>query len=107
MVTSGSTSSAPPRAVPPARRGAQHDHRGDRPRPGDATRAIACDADYRDPLAAKGLARSPFRVVHRWTEQGKPRSHVETITKLPAKYTIRTGSAPEMVSVAYEMAVQP
>ena len=65
------------------------------------------DADYRDPLAAKSFARSPFRVTHRWTEKGKPRSHVETIIKLPAKYTIRTGSAPEMVSVAYEMAARP
>jgi hypothetical protein len=62
------------------------------------------DADYRDPLAAKSLAKSPFRVIHRWTEQGKPRSHTETIARLPASYTIRTGSAPEMVSVAYEMA---
>jgi hypothetical protein len=61
------------------------------------------DADYRDPMAARDLARRPFRVVHRWTERGKPRSHVETITKLPSRYTIHAGSTPEMVSVAYEM----
>ena len=60
------------------------------------------DADYRDPLASTTFR--PFRVVHRWTEQGKPKTHAETITKLPAKYAIRTNSDPEMVSVSYEMA---
>jgi hypothetical protein len=60
------------------------------------------DADYRDPLAAKGTR--PFRVVHQWTEGGQERSHTENITKLPAKYTIQTRSDPEMVSVSYEMA---
>src|SRR5271157_909412 len=60
------------------------------------------DADYRDPLAAKTI--HPFRVVHRWTEQGQAKTHSELITKLPTKYTIRTSGEPEMVSVAYEMA---
>jgi hypothetical protein len=60
------------------------------------------DADYRDPLAA-GTIR-PFRVVHRWTEGSEQRSHVETITKLPARYAIEAGPEPEMVSVTYEMA---
>ncbi len=60
------------------------------------------DADYRDPMAAKG-ARS-FRVVHRWTEAGKDRSHTENIARLPATYAIQSGSdPPEMVSVSYEM----
>jgi hypothetical protein len=59
------------------------------------------DADYRDRLAAKGVR--PFRVVHRWTEGGKERSHTEDVTKLPAKYAIPTRSDPEMVSVTYEM----
>jgi hypothetical protein len=59
------------------------------------------DADYRDPLASKSVRQ--FRVVHRWTEQGKPKTHAETITKLPMKYTIRTGGEPDMVSVSYEM----
>jgi hypothetical protein len=60
------------------------------------------DADYRDPIAS-GTVR-PFRVVHRWKEAGRERSHVETITRLPAKYTIQAGASPEMVSVTYEMA---
>jgi hypothetical protein len=60
------------------------------------------DADYRDPMAAK--APRAFRVVHRWTESGKPLSHIETISELPASYTIAAGPEPEMVSVAYEMA---
>jgi hypothetical protein len=60
------------------------------------------DADYRDPLAAKTI--HPFRVVHRWTEQRQAKTHTELITKLPAKYAIRTSGDPEMVSVAYEMA---
>ena len=59
------------------------------------------DADYRDPLAAK-TAR-PFRVVHRWKEGGRERSHAETIARLPATYTIQAGAEPEMVSVTYEM----
>ncbi len=60
------------------------------------------DADFRDPLAAKTIR--PFRVVHRWTEQGQAKTHTELITKLPTKYAIRPGGDPEMVSVAYEMA---
>jgi hypothetical protein len=59
------------------------------------------DADYRDPMAAKGVR--PFRVVHRWTEGGKELSHTEEITRLPAKYAIQARSDPEMVSVSYEM----
>ncbi len=59
------------------------------------------DADYRDPLAARTFR--PFRVVHRWTEAGTARSHSETISRLPARYTITAGEDPEMVSVAYEM----
>ncbi len=60
------------------------------------------DADYRDPLAAKTI--HPFHVVHRWSEQGQAKTHTELITKLPAKYAIRTSAEPDMVSVAYEMA---
>lgn len=60
------------------------------------------DADYRDPLAAQTI--HPFRVIHRWTEQGQAKTHKELITKLPAKYAIRTSGNPEMVSVASEMA---
>jgi hypothetical protein len=56
------------------------------------------DADYRDPLARNGF--TPFRVVHRWNEQGQPREHVERITALPLTYTIETAADPEMVSVA-------
>ena len=60
------------------------------------------DADYRDPLAATTI--HPYRVVHRWTEHGQAKTHTEVITKLPAKYAIRTSGEPEMVSVAYETA---
>jgi hypothetical protein len=60
------------------------------------------DADYRDPLASKSVR--PFRVEHRWKEGGRERSHVETITRLPAQHTINTGAEPEMASVRYEMA---
>ena len=59
------------------------------------------DADHRDPLAARGAR--PFRVVHRWTEAGKPREHTQLVTALPARYTIEAGADPEMVSVRYEM----
>ena len=59
-------------------------------------------ADYRDPLASK--IASPFRVVHRWKEDGREQTHAETISRLPARYTIRSGADPEMVSVSYEMA---
>jgi hypothetical protein len=60
------------------------------------------DADYRDPMASKTIG--PFRVVHRWNEGGRERSHVETVTRLPARYMIHAGAEPEMVSVRYEMA---
>jgi hypothetical protein len=60
------------------------------------------DADYRDPLAA--VTVRPFRIVHRWTERKQACSHVETITKLPARYVIEAGPEPEMVSVTCEMA---
>jgi hypothetical protein len=63
------------------------------------------DADYRDPLAAKAFR--PFRVVHRWKEDGLAKSHQETIAKLPAQYTIETQREPEMVDVAYEMPATP
>jgi hypothetical protein len=59
------------------------------------------DADYRDPLAARGF--SPFQVIHRWTEAGQPREHAERITALPATYTIETEAEPEMVSVEASM----
>jgi hypothetical protein len=62
---------------------------------------LRVDADYRDPMA--GQAFRPFRVVHRWTEAGQPRSHTETITRLPVSYVIQAGGEPEMVSVAYVM----
>jgi hypothetical protein len=60
------------------------------------------DADHRDPLAAS--SPRPFRVVHVWKEGRETRSHSETITRLPARYTIQAGADPEMVSVSYEMA---
>ena len=63
------------------------------------------DADYRDPMAAKTV--TPFRVVHRWKESGRERSHTETIARLPAKYTIQAGPEPEMLSVSYEMGERP
>ena len=59
------------------------------------------DADYRDPMAARAFR--PFRVVHRWKEGGRERTHTETIARLPAKYTIQAGAEPEMASVSYEM----
>jgi hypothetical protein len=63
------------------------------------------DADYRDPLASPVI--QPFRIIHRWTEEGKPMSHTQSITNLPARYVIRTTGEPEMVSVIYEMAGTP
>jgi hypothetical protein len=60
------------------------------------------DADYRDSMAAQTL--HPFRVVHRWTEGTKSKSHSQMITRLPARYTIVSGVEPLMVSVSYEMA---
>lgn len=63
--------------------------------------SLRVDADHRDPLAAPTFR--PFRVVHQWTENARPREHVETIESLPASYTIETAAEPEMVSVRYEM----
>jgi hypothetical protein len=62
------------------------------------------DADYRDPMAARAIR--PFRVVHRWTEGGTERSHTETISRLPATYTIETLIEPALTSVAYAMSGQ-
>jgi hypothetical protein len=59
------------------------------------------DADYRDPMASAKLR--PFRVVHRWKEGGREKTHTESIARLPAKYTVQAGAEPEMVSVGYEM----
>jgi hypothetical protein len=67
--------------------------------------SVRVDADYQDPLASR-LIR-PFRVVHRWTEDGKPMVHAETISKLPTRYALRTRSEPTMVSVSYEMPATP
>src|SRR5205823_12732477 len=62
---------------------------------------VRIDADYRDPLAAKGFR--PFRVTHRWKEGGREHAHAQVITALPSVYTIETGDDPEMVSVISEM----
>jgi hypothetical protein len=59
------------------------------------------DADYRDPLAAKDVR--PFVVVYRWKENGEEKTDRRTIDRLPFRYTITTGAAPEMVSVTSEM----
>jgi hypothetical protein len=59
------------------------------------------DADYRDPMASRTFR--PFRVVHRWKENGRERTHTEAIARLPAKYAIQAAAEPEMVSVSYEM----
>jgi hypothetical protein len=59
------------------------------------------DADYRDPLAAEDFR--PFRVVHRWREEGRPREHAQLVSTLPATYTIDTAAEPEMISVEAEM----
>jgi hypothetical protein len=59
------------------------------------------DADYRDPLASE--TSRPFRVMHRWKEAGKEKSHTETVTRLPARYRIEAGADPEMVAVRVEM----
>jgi hypothetical protein len=61
------------------------------------------DADYRDPMAARTFR--PFRVVHRWKENGRERTHTETISGLPTRYTIQAAAEPEMASVSYEMGV--
>ena len=44
------------------------------------------------PLASKTIG--PFRVVHRWKEGGREQSHVETISRLPARYTIQLTPIP-------------
>jgi hypothetical protein len=59
------------------------------------------DADYHDPLAARG--NRPFTILHRWREEGQEKRHEQTITVLPATYTFDTATVPEMVSVRYEM----
>jgi hypothetical protein len=59
------------------------------------------DADYRDPLASSGVR--PFRVTHRWRENGAEKRYGETIGSLPATYDITTAADPAMVSVSYEM----
>jgi hypothetical protein len=63
------------------------------------------DADYRDPLAAPTVR--PFDVVHRWTENGEPRSHSQLISALPTQYTIDTAADPELLSVSYAMPASP
>jgi hypothetical protein len=59
------------------------------------------DADYRDPLVVQAFR--PFAVTHRWRENGQEKTHREAVTRLPHRYSIETGAAPEMVSVSYEM----
>jgi hypothetical protein len=59
------------------------------------------DADHRDPLSSPSLR--PFRVVHRWRESGRVKSHVATVDRLPFRDTIEAGAEPEMISVSYEM----
>jgi hypothetical protein len=63
--------------------------------------SIRIDADYRDPLAARGFP--PVRVIHRWREDGRERTHAQDITALPSSYTIETTGDPEMISVTAEM----
>jgi hypothetical protein len=62
------------------------------------------DADYRDPLAARTFR--PFDVVYRWKEEGREKTHRQTVKKLPLSYRIQAGTAAEMVSVSYEMAAK-
>jgi hypothetical protein len=59
------------------------------------------DADYKDPLATGGFR--PFRVVHRWTEYGRERTHDQAVPALPFTYSIDAAADPEMTSVTYEM----
>ena len=63
--------------------------------------SFRADADYKDPLATGGFR--PFRVVHRWTEDGRGKTHDQSIPALPFAYTIETNSDPEMTSVTCEM----
>jgi hypothetical protein len=62
------------------------------------------DADYKDPLAVKSFR--PFAVVHRWKEDGQEKSARTVVDRLPFTYEIKTASAPEMVSVSYEMPIK-
>jgi hypothetical protein len=59
------------------------------------------DADYRDPLAVRTM--QPFEVVHRWKESGQEKTHTMKVDRLPFKYKIEAGDAPEMVSVTMQM----
>jgi hypothetical protein len=59
------------------------------------------DADYKDPLAARG--HRPFDVVYRWKENGKEKSYRATVKKLPSTFRITTKAEPEMVSVTCAM----
>ncbi len=63
------------------------------------------DADYKDPLAAPGFR--PFRVVHRWKENGQEKTHAQTVQRIPFTYPITAESDPEMVFVSYEMPSNP
>jgi len=62
------------------------------------------DADYRDPLAAAAVR--PFAAVHRWRENGLEKTLRETVARLPHRYTIEAGAAPEMIAVEYAMPAQ-
>jgi hypothetical protein len=63
------------------------------------------DADYRDPLAAPAV--QPFEVVHRWTENGRERSHSQPIKALPTEYTIDVAAEPDLTAVSYTMPASP
>lgn len=67
--------------------------------------SFRADADYKDPLASGGFR--PFRVVHRWSEDGREKAHAEVIPGLPFSYAIQAGADPEMISVAYDMGATP
>jgi hypothetical protein len=67
--------------------------------------SFRADADYRDPRGS--TAFRPFRVVHRWSENGKAKSHAEVVKKLPSSYTITTSGDPVMIAVSYEMPATP
>jgi hypothetical protein len=67
--------------------------------------SFRADADYKDPLAAATFR--PFRVVHRWTEEGHEKTHDQMIPELPFTYTIGATADPAMTSVSYEMETVP
>ena len=48
----------------------------------------------------------PFAVVHRWRENGQEKTHRETVARLPHRYTIEAGAAPELIAVEYAMPAQ-